>query len=162
MQVRLAAREDLAGILAILNREIAEGYAHFGTEPVDLEDLGQEFESACQYPWVVALEERCVVGFSRASPWKSRGAYRRTCEVGVYVRPDMQGQGVGASIYDLMLRELRDRGFRTLLGGISLPNPASVRLHERFGFRHVGTLPSVGWKLGEWRDVGYWALVLDD
>lgn len=168
--IRPALAEDLPEVLEILNREILEGTAHFGTEPMTLADIGREFAQADRYPWVAAVGgddggdggELRVLGFARASAWKSRGAYRRTCEIGVYVRPELHGQGIASQIYEVFIPALRDAGFKTLLGGIALPNPASIRLHEGFGFRHVGTLPSVGWKLGAWRDVGYWALVFED
>jgi len=150
---------DLPEILEILNREIREGTAHFGTEPMGLEGIEAEFSHAGRYPWITASLDAKVAGFARASAWKSRGAYRYTCEVGVYVRPELHGQGIAAKIYERFLPELRRRGFRTVLGGIALPNPASIRLHEKLGFRHVGTLPSVGRKFDQWLDVGYWALV---
>ncbi|HVT13034.1 MAG TPA: GNAT family N-acetyltransferase [Fimbriimonadaceae bacterium] len=161
MVIRLASPEDLPGILEILNREIREGYAHFSVESVTLAAIEQEFAQAGNLPWMVADQDCEILGFARANPWKSRGGYRHTCEVGVYVRPEAQGQSVGSRIYEAMIPELKARGFKTLLAGVALPNPASVRLHERFGFRQVGTLPQVGWKQGAWRDVGYWALTFD-
>ncbi|MFI5387321.1 MAG: GNAT family N-acetyltransferase [Fimbriimonadales bacterium] len=160
--IRPVLPEDLPEILDILNREILEGTAHFGTEPMTQADIEREFGQADRYPWIAAVENGQVLGFARASPWKSRGAYRRTCEIGVYVRPERHGQGIASRIYEVFIPALRVAGFKTLLGGIALPNPSSIRLHERFGFRHAGTLPSVGWKLGAWRDVGYWALVFGD
>jgi L-amino acid N-acyltransferase YncA len=156
--VRAAEAKDLPAILEILNREILEGVAHFGTEAMTLEALEKEFETRGSYPWIVALDDQKVVGFARASAWKSRGAYRQTCEVGVYVRPELHGRGIGRQIYDVFIPELLYRGFKTVLGGIALPNPSSIGLHERFGFHHIGTLPCVGWKNGAWHDVGYWAL----
>ena len=156
--VRPITKEDLPEVLAILNREILEGTAHFGTDPMSMDDILREFEHAGNYPWLGATEDGVVAGFARASPWKSRGAYARTCEVGVYVRPDYHRRGIAAAIYGQFLPELEARGFKTLLGGIALPNPASIRLHEKFGFSYVGTFPKVGWKFGKWRDVGYWAL----
>jgi phosphinothricin acetyltransferase len=162
MQIRATELADLPGILDILNNEIAHGYAHFGTEPTTLDALTREFETAGDYPWVSAAEGESILGFARAHPWKARGGYRRTCEVGVYVRPEAHGRGIASSLYGDLLPRLRDLRFRTLLGGIALPNEASVRLHEKFGFTRVGTLPSVGWKQGGWRDVGYWALVFEE
>lgn len=155
--IRPATVSDLPEILDILNLEIACGFAHFGLEPVSLDQIGSEFEQSDTYPWMVAVTDR-VAGFSRANPWKTRGAYRQTCEIGVYIRTDAQGQGLGRKLYSEMLPELERRKFHTILGGIALPNPASVRLHEAFGFQYVGVFPQVGFKLGEWRDVGYWAL----
>jgi len=160
--VRPVTLDDLPVILDILNREIREGIAHFGTEPLTIEDLAREFANATAYPWFAAIHYESLVGFARANPWKSRGGYAKTCEVGLYVEPETQGQGVGVALYEQLLPSLQCLGFKTLLGGIALPNPASVRLHEKFGFSHVGTLPQVGWKFGAWRDVGYWALVFPD
>jgi phosphinothricin acetyltransferase len=159
--VRAASAEDLPQILEILNHEIAEGYAHFGTDPQTFLEIESEFDQAGNFPWMVAVEEGRIIAFARASRWKPRGGYNQTCEIGVYVRPELQGRGIAKAIYAQFLPELSSRQFHTVLAGVALPNPASVRLHEGFGFRHVGTLPQVGWKLGEWRSVGYWALTFD-
>lgn len=159
MDVRPATIEDLSQILEILNREIAEGVAHFGTEPQTLSEIRSAFEQG-GYPWFVALENSTVQGFARSSPWKTRGAYRNTIEVGVYVRPGNQGKGIGKAIYEKFILANWEAGFHTLLAGIRLPNDSCVRLHERFGFRHVGILPQVGYKFEEWHDVGYWALTV--
>jgi phosphinothricin acetyltransferase len=159
MEIRPATVEDLSQILEILNREIAEGVAHFGTEPQTLTEIRAAFEMG-EFPWFVAVEDSSVQGFAKSSPWKSRGAYRKTIEVGVYVRPGNQGKGIGKAIYDQFIPANVEAGFHTLLAGIRLPNDPCVRLHESFGFRHVGTLPEVGYKFDQWHDVGYWAMTL--
>jgi phosphinothricin acetyltransferase len=162
MLVRSASAIDLPQILDILNREIAEGVAHFGLEPVPLGELSQDFESGA-HPWFVAAEGQAggesVLGFARAYAWKPRGAYARTAEVGVYVRPESQGRGIGKLLYAQFLPAAFEAGFHTLIAGIRLPNDPCVRLHEGFGFRKVGELPQVGFKFGQWHDVGYWALL---
>lgn len=160
MTIRPCEESDLPGILAILNREILTGYAHFGTEPQTLQEITQEWTGAGGYPWLIADIEGSVAGFTRASPWKRRGAYKSTIEIGVYVDELLRGKGIAKALYQEMLPAVRAGGFHTALGGIALPNPASVKLHESFGFRHVGTLPEVGFKHGRWIDVGYWALTL--
>ena len=158
MTVRRACQLDLPAILAIENREILEGYAHFGTVPLTLDQVRANFEAAGdQYPWFVAEDEE-VVGFARCSPHRARESYRWTVETGIYVAPGHQGKGVGRSLYDPLFANLKEFGVRTVLAGISLPNPASVKLHESFGMEHVGTFPAVGFKNGRWIDVGYWAL----
>lgn len=164
MLFRPALYDDLQDILSILNREIREGVAHFGTEEMSSEGLLLDFRTnAERYPWWVAADDSGrVVGLAKCSPWKSRGAYSQTVEIGIYVRPESQGQGVGKALYGTFLNAVRYAGFHTVLAGIGLPNEASIRLHEAFGFRHVGTLPSVGFKQGRWHDVGYWALVFED
>lgn len=160
--VRKADQSDLPQILSIINYEILEGYAHFGIETQAIADIEREFETARDYPWVVMAEGERVLGFARANPWKSRGAYRRTCEVGVYVDPAFHCQGVATDIYRVLLALLKDLGFHTLLGGVAQPNPASDRLHQKFGFQYIGTFPETGWKKGAWRDVAYWALTFPD
>lgn len=164
MRVREATEGDVRAIVEIENEAILSGFAHFGTEPVRLADaVGTWRARKDRYPWLTAVgdsETTGILGFCRASPWKERQAYRWTCEIGVYVRPEAQGQGLASALYERLFPMLREREFHTALAGIALPNEASVRLHERFGMRHVGTLPEVGFKLGEWRSVGYWATIL--
>jgi phosphinothricin acetyltransferase len=157
--VRPATEGDLPSVLAILNHEIEHGYAHFGVESLQLRELvGTWRETQRRYPWLVAETDCEVVGFCRASPWKSRGGYAWTTEIGVYVRSDCQGQGIGRRLYEQLFPALERAGFRTILAGVALPNDASVRLHESFGMRKCAHMPAVGFKLGAWRDVAYWTL----
>jgi len=159
--IRPAALEDLPSILDVLNREIREGVAHFGLEEQTLEMVGAEFDGAGEtHPWWVAVDDSGLLGFARASRWKARGAYSQTAEVGVYAAIGSQGKGVGSALYEQFLPACRAAGLHTLLAGIRLPNEPCVRLHEKFGFAKVGELPQVGFKFGQWHDVGYWAKVL--
>jgi len=159
--VRPATVEDLAAIARIENEAIEHTYAHFGTTPVTAEETRRAFELAHErYPWYVAEIDGAIVGFARCGPWKTREAYRLTTEVGVYVDPGWQGKGIGKALYEQMFPAMEKAGLHTVLAGIALPNDASVRLHESFGMTHVGALPQVGFKHGEWRDVGYWAKTL--
>ena len=159
MLVREATEADLPSILDIENREILANVAHFGQTPVTLGQAKASFESARgKYPWFVAEAEGQIVGFARCGPWKARESYRFATEVGVYVVPERQGQGIGKALYKALFPAMRACGLRTVLAGIVQPNPASNRLHESFGMQYVGTLPNVGFKFGEWRSVGYWVL----
>lgn len=155
--VRPATVADLASIADIENREIAENWAHFGTESVSLDETQRAFDAAKhRYLWLVAEVESKVVGFARAGPWKTRGGYRWTCEIGVYVSPEFHGQGVGKALYAELFPALEQAGLKSIIAGIALPNPASVRLHEAFGMKHIGTFPECGFKFDRWIDVGYW------
>lgn len=159
--VRPATEQDLSSIIRIENHAIETGFAHFGTEPVSLELAKASWEAATgRYPWLVKEVDEQVVAFARASPWKPRQAYQWTTEVGVYVEPDQQGKGFGKELYGVLFPELEQLGFQTIVAGIALPNHPSVRLHEAFGMTHVGTFPNMGFKLGEWRSVGYWVKAL--
>ena len=107
-------------------------------------------------PWLVIEVHGAVVGYAYATPWKTRSAYRRTVESAIYVAPSQAGQGLGTRLYEALLGALQQLGIHAVLGGIALPNEASVALHERLGFEKVGQLRQVGWKLQRWVDVGYW------
>lgn len=166
--VRRAVEGDLPAILRQMNVEIATGFAHFGTELIVAESLLEQFRrESGRYPWLVAQPAAAgegagagdaMLGFAKAGPWKTRGAYAWTTEIGVYINGQARGRGVGRALYDALLPLLREAGFRTVIAGIALPNDASVRLHEAVGMRFGGALPRVGYKLGAWRDVGYWTL----
>jgi phosphinothricin acetyltransferase len=104
--------------------------------------------------------QRGVLGYAKAGEWRARAAYRWTTETGVYLSPDACGRGVGNALYGRLLAVLRAQGFHAAIGGIALPNPASVRLHERLGFTAIGTFPRAGRKFDRWHDVGFWHLPL--
>lgn len=156
MRVRPATPDDLPAIVAIVNHAITTGAAHFASAPWTVAEAAVAFGSADRYPWLVAEAEGVTLGFAKAGPWKERAAYAWSVELGVYVAPDQQGRGVGKALYRDLIPCLEEAGFRTLVAGITLPNPASVRLHEGFGFARAGTFPRIGYKLGAWHDVGYW------
>jgi NAD(P)-dependent dehydrogenase (short-subunit alcohol dehydrogenase family) len=97
-----------------------------------------------------------VVGYAYASPHRSREAYRWAIEVSAYVDEEHRGRGLGGRLYDVLLDEVRALGLVSAYAGITLPNEASVALHEGRGFSHVGTFPRAGFKHGKWHDVGWW------
>lgn len=158
---RTACPQDLPAILAIMNREILEGVAHFGTQPISLSELETEYQRTHEtYPWVVAVTPQDeAIGYAKAGPWKPRGGYAWTTEIGVYVHHEHQGKGIGKAMYTLLFKLLKDRGFHSILAGIALPNAASVALHESFGMKQIGIMQRVGYKLGAWHDVGYWQYI---
>jgi L-amino acid N-acyltransferase YncA len=103
-----------------------------------------------------------VIGFAKSSPHRGRCAYAYSAEVSVYIDPNWHGRGVGKALYGRLIPMLKSQGYVTLIAGISLPNAASQRLHESFGFKPAGVFHRVGWKFGRWHDVGYWELSLRD
>jgi phosphinothricin acetyltransferase len=161
--IRLATADDLPGILVISNWAAANTAANFAVEPETLEAWRRDFHDTHEmFPWLAAFDGDALVGFAKASPWKGRCAYNWTAETTVYVHPGHHGHGVGTGLYRALISVLAAQGYRTLLGGITVPNPASVRLHEALGFRQVARLEQVGWKFDRWHDVGYWELRLRD
>jgi L-amino acid N-acyltransferase YncA len=112
------------------------------------------------HQFLVAEADGAVVGYAYACRWADRAAYDWSVETSVYVDADHYGKGVGRALYTELLARLRAQGFRIAVAGITLPNPASIGLHESIGFEPIGSLRDIGWKQGAWRDVGYWQLYL--
>ena len=112
------------------------------------------------FPWLIAEANHDIVGYAYASAHRSRPAYRWAVDVSIYIAASHQGQGLGRQLYGQLLPILRKQGFFTAHAGITLPNPGSQALHERFGFRHVGTFFNVGHDQGNWQHVGWWSLEL--
>ena len=111
-------------------------------------------------PWLVAEVEGQIVGYAYAGQWRGRVAYRYTVESAVYVARDKTGEGIGSSLYRALLDELEKLEMHCVLGGIALPNPASVQLHQRLGFEKVAHHREVGRKFDRWIDVGFWQIQL--
>jgi len=112
------------------------------------------------HEWLVAERDGTVVGYAYGGIHRTRRAYQWTAEVSAYVDRTAQRSGVGRELYTELFRRLRDRGFRLLVAGITLPNEASVAIHEALGFEPVGVYKHIGWKAGRWWDVGWWQLDL--
>jgi L-amino acid N-acyltransferase YncA len=153
--IRDATTDDLAAIGAIYEHEALHGIATFDAVARPPEFWADKMAG----PLLVADVGR-VLGFAYASTYRPRPAYDRTREVSVYLAEDARGRGIGRALYATLLDRLRADGVHTALAVIALPNEASVRLHESFGFVHRGTIREVGWKFGRWIDTGFWQLEL--
>jgi phosphinothricin acetyltransferase len=116
--------------------------------------------TSATHPWLVAERNGEVIGYAYATPHRSRAAYRWATDVAVYVAASDRGRGYGRALYEALLDRLRRQRFRMACAGITLPNDASVALHEALGFARVGVYRRIGWKAGTWRDVGWWQLEL--
>jgi phosphinothricin acetyltransferase len=111
------------------------------------------------YPYLVSEENGKIVAYAFASCYKPRSAYKKSVEVSVYVKNDLKRKGVGTKLYESLFDELSKMDVHAVIAGISLPNEASIKLHERFGMEKVAHFREVGFKLGRWIDVGYWELI---
>jgi L-amino acid N-acyltransferase YncA len=160
--VRAAAAEDAEDMAAIYNHYVTQTVVTFEEEAIPAAEICRRLEEvqAASLPWLVAEGDGRVVGYAYATKWRSRRAYRFSAEVTVYVHPDHGRRGIGTALYRRLLAEARDRGIHAVMGGIALPNEASIRLHETFGFKKVAHFAEVGFKFNRWIDVGYWQLVL--
>lgn len=162
MDIRDATLEDAGAIAAIYNPYVTDTLVTFETDPLSEEDMRKRMAGAqaASLPWLVATEGGAVFGYTHASPWKGRWAYRYSVETTVYLDPSRTRRGLGSQLYATLVERLRERGFHAAIGGIALPNAASVALHERLGFEKVAHFPQVGFKHERWIDVGYWQLLL--
>jgi phosphinothricin acetyltransferase len=154
-QVRKATLDDAGAIARIYAPYVTDTAISFETEPVSAEQVAQRMQEADGlYPWFVATEENAVVGYAYAAQFRIRPAYRFAVETSIYLEQGAQGRGVGTALYRALLDQLTKQGFTQAIAGITLPNEASVRVHERVGFALVGIYKDIGYKLGRWRDVG--------
>lgn len=155
--VRGARAEDFDAIAALTNVFIRDTSIHFGYDPVTPDELRSAWTRARErYPWLVAEVGGRFAGYCKAGIWRDRAAYGWTPEAGVYVEEHARRRGVGRALYERLIETLHRQGFHSVVAGITLPNDASVRLHEAVGFVHTGTVRCAGWKLGQWHDVGFW------
>ena len=162
MDIRPAAPGDSHAIAAIYNHYIASTTVTFETERVTAADMQARIEEtqSASLPWLVAEEGDRVLGYAYASKWKGRCAYRYSVESTVYLDAECIGRGIGKALYSALIDDLRERGMHAVIGGVALPNAASIALHEALGFRKVAHFEQVGFKQDRWIDVGYWQLLL--
>jgi len=152
---------DATDCAAIYAPHVEGSAVSFEERAPSAEEMAARIEHyAATHAWLVAEREAKVVGYAYATAFNERPAYRWSASVSVYVAEGERGAGVGRGLYTALFERLRERGFRMACAGVTLPNEASVTLHEKFGFEPVGVNREIGWKHGAWRDVGWWQLEL--
>lgn len=152
---------DAAACAAIYAPHVAGSPVSFEEEPPGAAAMAARIERvAATHPWLVAEHGGEVVGYAYACRYQERPAYRWAASVSVYVEEARRGNGLGRDLYSELFERLRRQRIRTACAGITLPNPASVALHESLGFVQIGVNPRIGWKHGAWRDVGLYQLEL--
>lgn len=159
--IRDANPSDAAAICAIYNLYVERQEPGFEAEPVDVPTMQARIDQVMQrYPWLICSEGGKVLGYAFSSAWQEAPAYRYTAACQVYLTPEARGHNLGTVLYRELLPRLRESGFHLAVASISLPNAASVRLHEKMGFRKVAHFLEIGCKGKEWVDVGCWQLAL--
>lgn len=160
--VRAAVAGDAAAIAAIYNHYVLHSAISFEEAAVEAAVMAARIAEVqdAGLPWLVAEGEGALLGYAYASRWRLRPAYRHSVETSVYLAPAAAGRGIGSALYGDLLDRLRQQRFHLAIGGIALPNPASIALHEKFGFEKVAHFREVGCKFDQWRDVGYWQRLL--
>jgi phosphinothricin acetyltransferase len=162
VSIRSATAGDAAAVAGIYNPYIAKTIITFEEEPVDAGEIARRIADvhAKSLPWLIAESGGAVVGYAYATRWQPRCAYRSSAEVTVYLASDQGGRGIGSMLYTQLLAILRKCDVHAVIGGIALPNDASVALHEKFGFKKIAHFEEVGFKFNRWIDVGYWQRIL--
>lgn len=149
-----ASPHDAAACAAIYAHYVTTTAATFELDAPDGPAMATRIAAAqVQHAWLVLRQDTDVVGYAYGTAFRTRPAYRWTCEVSAYLHHEHTGRGGGRALYTELLHRLAERGLRTATAAVALPNPASLALHRAMGFTTVGTFHRVGWKLGAWRDV---------
>ncbi len=160
MRLRRASPADAAAVAAIYAPYVEGSAVSFETEPPGADLMRERIEAGGElYPWLLAEGEE-VLGYAYASAFRARPAYRYAVETSVYLAAAAHGRGIGKALYEALIRTLEAQGFAQAIGAITLPNAASVRLHESLGFVQAGAYRQVGYKMGRWHDVGLWQRAL--
>ncbi|HYE46379.1 MAG TPA: arsinothricin resistance N-acetyltransferase ArsN1 family B [Caulobacter sp.] len=155
--VQVASEADAEAIAAIYAPYVVGTAISFEETAPTSDEMARRIASTLPtFPFLVFEEAGAVLGYCYGAAHGARPAYRWACNVSVYVAQAAQQRGVGRALYSALFELLDRQGFHALFAGIALPNAGSVALHEAMGFEHLGTYHKVGFKLGAWRDVGYW------
>jgi len=161
-QIRVATTDDAASIREIYVPYVESTAITFEVDPPTVAEVADRIQSGLEmYPWLVCESaDGQLLGYAAASQLRSKAAFQWSVELSIYVDHDAQGNGVGTALYTALLEMLAEQGFYNTYVAITLPNAASVSLHERMGFESTGTFPGVGHKHGEWHDVQWWTRTL--
>lgn len=163
--LRAATSADLLAITDIYAHAVTGGTASYELEPPSLKEMSERFAALEKggYPYIVAEVAGQVVGYAYAGPFRPRPAYRFIVEDSIYLAPDMQGRGIGALLLAGLIKRATAAGFRQMIAviGDGRPDSASVKLHEKAGFRHSGKLEGSGYKHGRWLDTVFMQLAMN-
>lgn len=160
--IRVAKPSDAQAILDIYAPYIINTSLTFETEVPSMEQFAARISHYLEYwPWLVYESGGRIAGYAYASRYRERTAYQWSVECSVYVHDDYFRKGIARELYTRLFSLLKTQGFTTVYAVINLPNERSVTFHESMGFRHFATYEKVGYKLGRWKNVGWWQLQLN-
>lgn len=158
MLIRDATRADAPALLDIYRPVVEDTATSFEIVPPTVAEFSQRIETAsATHAWLVAEDGLQPLGYAYATAHRARAAYRYSTETSVYVAGQARRLGIGRRLYERLLEVLAQREYYHAFAGITLPNPASVALHEALGFEPIGVFPAVGFKFGKWHDVAWWS-----
>jgi L-amino acid N-acyltransferase YncA len=161
--VRFAIKDDAEQILAIYSPCILATAISFETVVPSEDEMQSRIETCLQkYPWIICEIDGRIAAYVYASKHRDREAYQWSCECSVYVHDDFKGKEIGKALYHLLFNILMAQGFRNVYAGITLPNEASRKLHEKCGFQKFAEYENIGYKFGKWHTVGWWKLQINN
>jgi len=161
--IRLATPGDAESILSIYAPYIENTSFTFETETPTITQFAERINSyLINWPWLVYEINGKIAGYAYASRYRERTAYQWSVECSVYIHDDYQRKGLANALYTTLFELLKIQGFRNVYAVINLPNEKSVKFHENFGFEYFATYEKVGYKLGQWKNVGWWKLILNE
>ncbi|HMK26117.1 MAG TPA: arsinothricin resistance N-acetyltransferase ArsN1 family B [Chitinophagaceae bacterium] len=161
--IRLATPADAKAILDIYAPYIENTSFTFETEVPSIEEFANRIQTyLLNWPWLLCEVDGKIAGYAYATRHRERTAYQWCTESSVYIHDDFQRAGIARVLYTALFEILKKQGFRNVYAVINLPNDKSVALHESCGFEYFATYEQVGYKLGKWKNVGWWRLILNE
>jgi phosphinothricin acetyltransferase len=161
--IRLARPTDADGILTIYSPYIANTSLTFETDIPSGNEFANRISSYIEnWPWIICVVDGQIAGYAYASRYRERVAYQWSVECSVYVHDDHQRSGIARALYTALFSILKKQGYRNVYAVINLPNERSVAFHENMGFQWFATYENVGYKLGQWKNVGWWRLIINE
>jgi L-amino acid N-acyltransferase YncA len=159
--IRTVEIKDIQEVCSIYNYYIVNSTITFEEEPISVDEMKKRiFDVTPSYPWLIYEDQGIVLGYAYASRWKARAAYKHSVELSIYMSKDNVGKGFGKKLYEALLAELGKIDVHAVIGGMSLPNEQSKKLHESLGFKKIAEFKEIGYKFNKWIDVGYWELII--
>jgi phosphinothricin acetyltransferase len=165
VNVRPATEADLPGLNDLYNDYVANAHYTFDVEPMAMDARREWFShygNAGRYRVLVAIDGDAVAGYASSSRYRIKPAYETSIETSIYLAPEATGKGIGTKLYAALFDALRGEDVHRAYAGISLPNPASIALHEKFGFKRAGLYTQQGRKFGRYWDVAWYEKALGD
>ncbi|HLF45516.1 MAG TPA: GNAT family N-acetyltransferase [Chitinophagaceae bacterium] len=163
MIIRQANKNDASAILDIYKPYIENTSFTFETEVPDLVDFQKRIDGNLEnWPWLVCEDNGKITGYAYGSKHRERKGYQWCVESSIYIHDVYLQRGVGKVLYETLLEILKKQGYRNVYAVINLPNDRSVKFHEKCGFSFFAMYPNVGYKLGKWKNVGWWQKILNE
>lgn len=161
--IRLATPADAKGILGIYAPYITDTSFTFEMEVPSIKEFEERIAGYLEHwPWLVCEVDNVIAGYAYGARYRERVAYQWCVESSIYIHDDYQRRGIAAALYKSLFEILKRQGYTNVYAVINLPNDKSVALHEKAGFEYFATYRNVGYKLGKWKNVGWWQLIIND